>query len=109
MKALLDYDWPGNVRELENVIERAIVLSSGKPIAADLFPKNLSASLSPAPRAGMPGDAIPLKERVSDYEKSLILAALETTRWNQKKAAEILLVNTTTLSEKLKRLKIRER
>jgi len=109
MKALLDYDWPGNVRELENLIERAIVLSSGKPIAADLFPKNLSASLSPAPRAGMPGDAIPLKERVSDYEKSLILAALETTRWNQKKAAEILLVNTTTLSEKLKRLKIRER
>jgi DNA-binding NtrC family response regulator len=109
MKALLDYDWPGNVRELENVIERSIVLSSGNPITADLFPKNLSAGLSLATRPGMPGDALPLKERVTDYEKSIILAALEATRWNQKKAAEILLVNTTTLSEKLKRLKIRER
>jgi DNA-binding NtrC family response regulator len=109
MKALLDYDWPGNVRELENVVERAVVLSSGMPVTADLFPKNLSAAFSPALRAGMPGDPLPLKERVNDYEKSIILAALETTRWNQKKAAEILLVNTTTLSEKLKRFKIRER
>lgn len=109
MKALMDYDWPGNVRELENVVERAIVLSSGKPITIDLFPKNLTAGFPPAPKRTTAADAIPLKERVSEYEKSLILDALETTRWNQKKAAEILLVNTTTLSEKLKRLKIRER
>jgi len=106
MKALMDYDWPGNVRELENVVERAIVLCSDKPITVDLFPKNLSTSMVPTAPVG--GDARTLKERVSGYEKSLILAALETTRWNQKKAAELLLVNTTTLSEKLKRLKIRE-
>jgi DNA-binding NtrC family response regulator len=109
MKALMDYDWPGNVRELENVVERAIVLSTGKPVAVDLFPKNLTAGFSPGAPACMSAEPLPLKERVSGYEKSLILAALETTRWNQKKAAELLLVNTTTLSEKLKRLRIRER
>ena len=52
-------------------------------------------------------DGVSLKERVSGYERSLILAALERTDWNQKKAAELLSVNTTTLSEKLKRFRIR--
>jgi transcriptional regulator with GAF, ATPase, and Fis domain len=37
----------------------------------------------------------------------LIVAALEKTEWNQKKAAQLLSVNPTTLSEKLKRLKIK--
>jgi DNA-binding NtrC family response regulator len=109
MKALMDYDWPGNVRELENVMERAIVLSSGKPITSDLFPKNLKTGITTASSISLPGDELPLKDRVTNFERSLILAALETTHWNQKKAAELLLVNTTTLSEKLKRLKIRER
>ncbi len=50
-----------------------------------------------------------MKERVGNFEKALILAALERTEWNQKKAAQLLGVNTTTLSEKLKRLKIKTR
>ena len=53
-------------------------------------------------------DGLPLKERVGNFERSLILAALDNTNWNQKKAAQMLGVNATTLSEKLKRLKIRE-
>ncbi len=108
MKVLLDYDWPGNVRELENVIERAVVLSPGRVITADLFPKNLPAN--PVESAiRFPADGLPLKEKVADYEKALILAALEKTDWNQKKAAQLLSVNATTLSEKLKRLKIKTR
>jgi DNA-binding NtrC family response regulator len=108
LKILLDYDWPGNVRELENVIERAVVLSQRKVITADLFPKNLTASLTEA-STRFPGDGLPLKERVASFEKLLILAALEKTDWNQKKAAQLLSVNATTLSEKLKRLKIKTR
>ncbi len=53
-------------------------------------------------------DALSLKERVGNFEKAIILAALEKTDWNQKKAAQLLSVNATTLSEKLKRFKIRE-
>ncbi len=106
LRALVDYDWPGNVRELENVIERAVVLSPGSVITADLFPKNITTH-TPETSVRFVPDDIPLKERVGNFEKALILAALEKTEWNQKKAAQLLLVNTTTLSEKIKRLKIK--
>ena len=106
MKILLDYDWPGNVRELENVIERAVVLTQGKVITTDLFPKTLTTTLSET-SIRFPSDGLPLRERVANFEKALILAALEKTDWNQKKAAQLLSVNATTLSEKLKRLKIK--
>ncbi|MBN2320207.1 MAG: sigma-54-dependent Fis family transcriptional regulator [Acidobacteria bacterium] len=107
MKALMDYQWPGNVRELENVIERAVVLSPGNAITADLFPNNISAP-SPETAFLLSEEPISLKEKVGNYEKALILAALKKTGWNQKKAARILSVNATTLNEKLKRLKIKE-
>jgi two-component system, NtrC family, response regulator PilR len=108
LKILMDYDWPGNVRELENVIERAVVLSPGGSIRADLFPKNI-ATVFPDMPVRLPQNGVPLRERVGNFEKSIILAALEKTDWNQKKAAQLLSVNATTLSEKLKRFKIRER
>jgi DNA-binding NtrC family response regulator len=108
MKYLMDYDWPGNVRELENAIERVVVLSPTSTVTADLLPRNITAAL-PNTSMSSPGDGVPLKERVGNFEKALILAALEKTQWNQKKAAQILAVNTTTLSEKLKRLKIKTR
>jgi DNA-binding NtrC family response regulator len=54
-------------------------------------------------------EPISLKEKVGRYEKKLILAALEKTNWNQKKAAQLLSINATTLSEKLKRLNIKNR
>ena len=108
LKVLIDYQWPGNVRELENVIERAVVLAPGNSITTDLFPNNIS---TPPPEASFlfSQEPISLKEKVGQYEKKLILAALERTNGNQKKAAELLSVNATTLSEKLKRLKIKER
>ena len=41
MKLLMDYDWPGNVRELENVVERAVVLSTQEAVDVDLLPENV--------------------------------------------------------------------
>jgi len=41
MKLLMDYDWPGNVRELENVVERAVVLSTQNRIDVDLLPVSI--------------------------------------------------------------------
>jgi DNA-binding NtrC family response regulator len=108
IKILMDYDWPGNVRELENVLERAVVLCPGNVITGDLLPKNIT-TVQLRVASASPGDNLPLKERVGDFEKNLILAALEKTDWNQKKAAELLSVNPTTLSEKLKRLRIKPR
>ncbi|MBP1596297.1 MAG: two component, sigma54 specific, transcriptional regulator, Fis family [Acidobacteria bacterium] len=108
LRALMDYAWPGNVRELENAIERAVVLCPGNLITADLLPRNITEPPVPD-QGGLLGDNLPLKERVVNFERTLILAALEQTDWNQKRAADLLLVNPTTLSEKLKRLKIKSR
>jgi DNA-binding NtrC family response regulator len=107
MKILMDYDWPGNVRELENAIERAAVLTNGNVITSDLFPKNIIMPFLNS-SIGLAQERYSLKERVGKYERAIILAALEKTEWNQKKAAQLLSVNATTLSEKLKRLKIKE-
>ena len=106
MRVLMDHEWRGNVRELENVIERAVVLSPGNNITADIFPKNVS-SPGPETSPNFSRDTVSLKEMVGNYEKQIILAALEKTKGNQKKAAQLLSVNPTTLCEKLKRFAIK--
>jgi len=107
MSRLLDYSWPGNVRELENVIERAVVLSTGEEIDLDLLPatvrQNNGLSLA-APVA--PGGDISLKEAVTEFERQLIVRALRQTGGVQKHAAEMLRVKPTTLHEMIKRLNI---
>jgi DNA-binding NtrC family response regulator len=48
-----------------------------------------------------------LKKEVEDFERKLILTALQRSEGNQKRAAHLLNLNPTTLNEKLKRLNIR--
>ena len=105
----MQYDWPGNVRELENVIERAVVLvAPDRVIRKDLFPKEVLEDRSVDIEGLEIGDAdVTLKGMVQDFEKEIIMKALQTTRWHQKKAAVLLGVNPTTLNEKIKRMKIK--
>lgn len=107
MELMLDYPWPGNVRELENVIERATVLSSGEWLGVDLLPANVRRS-EPPPASPMviPANGLPFKEAVSDFERQLIVKALQTAGGVQKRAAELLQVKPTTLHEMMKRLSI---
>jgi transcriptional regulator with GAF, ATPase, and Fis domain len=64
---------------------------------------------TPEPQNQFSQNNTTLKERVGNFEKTLIVAALEKSDWNQKRAAQLLSVNATTLSEKLKRFRIKER
>jgi DNA-binding NtrC family response regulator len=107
MELLLDYHWPGNVRELENVIERAVVLSTGTGLDVDLLPSSVRhpETLGFAPPA-LPANGISFKEAVSDYERQLIVKALQSCNGVQKRAAEVLHVKPTTLHEMMKRLNI---
>ncbi|MEP7011153.1 MAG: sigma-54 dependent transcriptional regulator [Acidobacteriota bacterium] len=107
MELMLDYPWPGNVRELENVIERATVLSSGEWLGVDLLPGNVRRSDPPtfSPMV-LPANGLPFKEAVSDFERQLIVKALQTAGGVQKRAAELLQVKPTTLHEMMKRLNI---
>jgi len=97
MDALISYDWPGNVRELANVIERAIVLSSSGIISMKYLPKRIQEKT---------GWAIPAENSFNliELEKSIILKALNSTGWNQTKAAEILGISRKQLRTKMKHL-----
>lgn len=123
MAALMAYKWPGNVRELENAVERAMILGEGATIELKDLPeavrKATAEGETPA-QEDAAGDAkpglgvdtskeLPFKEAVLEFERRLILSALEETGWIQARAAERLGIKKTTLSEKMKRLGIRER
>ena len=109
MKLLMQCDWPGNVRELENVMERTVVLApdSGE-ITPDLFPREILNSGSvPLEKFNLLENGATLKDLVLEYEKNLIMSALQMVEWNQKRAANLLRVNPSTLNEKLKRLNVK--
>jgi transcriptional regulator with GAF, ATPase, and Fis domain len=107
---LMEYDWPGNVRELENVMERAVVLSSGVRIGADLIPDHVRSSPSfHLPKFVVPPEGISFKDVITDVEKRLIESTLEAAGGVQKKAAELLRIKPTTLNEMIKRYEIGRR
>jgi two-component system response regulator PilR (NtrC family) len=107
---LMDYEWPGNVRELENVIERAVVLSTGSRIDVDLIPDNVRSSRRfQMPQFIVPPEGISFKDVTTDFEKRLIESTLEAAGGVQKRAAELLHIKPTTLNEMLKRHDIRPR
>jgi DNA-binding NtrC family response regulator len=109
MELLLHYAWPGNVRELENLMERLVILSEGEVVEASDLPERFRASL---PRAGAPQFAdfpeqgLHLTNAVQEFERQLILKALEKSRWVKSRAAQLLHLNRTTLIEKMKKQKI---
>jgi two-component system response regulator PilR (NtrC family) len=107
MELLIDYHWPGNVRELENVIERAVVLSSGSSVDVDLLPLMIrQPSVAELAPVSLPSNGLSLKEAVSSYERQLIVKALQASGGVQKRAAELLKVKPTTLHEMMKRLNV---
>ena len=95
MDALINYDWRGNIRELANVIERAIVLSPSGVISLKHLPKRI---IEKTGVSYFESNTLNLIE----VEKSLILKALNSTGWNQTKAAEILGISRKQLRTKMK-------
>ena len=124
MKLMMDYDWPGNVRELENVVERAVVLSTQENMDADLLPENirskeivrglrlqLSEFMPHAPgesgaRTGAGNSQPSLFQVMDEIERRIIVDMLERTGWNQTEAAECFMIPLSTLNQKIKRLGI---
>ena len=107
LNLLMKYDWPGNVRELENVIERAVVLSSSEELSDELISLD-PANISTKKRTdrSKPLDGLSLFEIVDSFEKEVILQMLEDVNWSQTEAAEKFSVKLSTLNSKIKRLGI---
>ncbi|HYF48040.1 MAG TPA: sigma 54-interacting transcriptional regulator [Planctomycetota bacterium] len=97
LAALERYPWPGNVRELANIIERAVVLTTGVALDIEDFPAEI---VSPdAKKAGPAAAEGPIT--LEEAEKRAIIAALKHTGWQKTKAAEILGVSWPTLQKKI--------
>jgi two-component system response regulator PilR (NtrC family) len=99
LAALEAYAFPGNVRELENILERAITLSTGGTVhAADI-------QLRPTP--GMhPRGGGALGDQLEDLEREAIVKALEAARYNKTAAAKALGMTFRALRYRIKKLGI---
>jgi DNA-binding NtrC family response regulator len=105
LRALIEYSWPGNVRELENVVERAVVLSSGPTVILDLLPDHIAGRGAALQMMEHRADAS-LFEIVEECERRIIVDMLEKCNWNQTDAAERFKIPLSTLNQKIKRLNI---
>jgi formate hydrogenlyase transcriptional activator len=96
MEALQHHSWPGNVRELRNVVEHAMIVSSGRNLAF------------PSPKSGLP--KVPDTRNLQDLERRHILDVLEKSSWRlsgEGGASEILGLKRTTLQSRIRKLGIK--
>jgi chemotaxis protein methyltransferase CheR len=99
MAALQDYHWPGNVRELENVLERAVINSSGPKLRLVDELKKPFKDLSISPKT------------LDAVDRDYIMQVLEQTQWKvsgKNSAAEILGLDRSTLRARMGRLNIKK-
>ncbi len=95
MEIMQAYDWPGNVRELENVVERSVILCAFDTINIECLPcklKIIEDELCDKPH----------EFNLPDMEKRIIRKALDTTSWNQSRAAVLLGITRKRLRTKMK-------
>jgi DNA-binding NtrC family response regulator len=90
MDRLADYDWPGNVRELQSVVNRFAI--SGKP---EVFWEHISLSGN-----GFKPDA---SKKIQETEARLICTTLSETKWNRRRAADVLGISYSTLRRKIEK------
>jgi DNA-binding NtrC family response regulator len=110
MHCLVRYQWPGNIRELRNLIERLSVLADSQVLTPDSLPPAIvkaaseptEAARMPGPTAGAPSER-PGDLTLDELERHHILKTLDRHRWNKKRVAGILGIDTKTLYNKLRR------
>jgi transcriptional regulator with GAF, ATPase, and Fis domain len=106
IERLNGYEWPGNIRELENVIERAVITARDGRLDLDrAFPE-----ATPSDPGSGPPARIRTRRELDDLERQNLVRALDATQWKiagEGGAAELLGMKASTLSSRLKALKIK--
>ena len=114
LKQLQNYDWPGNVRELQNVIERAAITSQGRALQFVLPHDDGLGSSHQAIAIDLESNDewVPIPEsEMRRLERQNILAALKKSNWKiygAAGAAQLLGIKATTLSSRIKKMKIKK-
>jgi transcriptional regulator with GAF, ATPase, and Fis domain len=102
---LLAYAWPGNVRELRNAVEHAVIMTDGGAVSPSSLPLHiLAAGQAPGVRSSEPR----LRDKLNDFERQVLLNALERAGGVKKRAAAILGVDARNLPYLLRKHRLRE-
>ena len=102
MDRLVHYPWPGNVHELRNAVAHAVILAGDGVVEAEHLPENVAKHQWPVGRDGKPLELCSLRDALRKPERSCILHALRTSRWNKQHAARELGISRSTLYKKMK-------
>ena len=105
------YNWPGNVRELKNVIERAVILSTGKVLRLDLSMPGLVVDIDQVVDAAAENDEVLSEDAMRDFQRNNVVKALKQTNWKVSGvggAAELLGIRPTTLADRVRTLNIKK-
>ena len=114
MRRLVEYSWPGNVRELQNILERAVILSTNNLLVLDRE-FSLGANGAPTPTASEVPASVPSGASsaggasLRDAERRHIESALAATNWvieGDNGAARMLHIHPNTLRSRMKKLDI---
>lgn len=96
LEKLMAYDFPGNIRELKNLIEKAVILCDGEKLSTGYF--------------GFAGEEYPEKIKDSynlhNIERNIIEKALQKTRFNKTKAAELLNITRQALDRRIEKYRL---
>jgi formate hydrogenlyase transcriptional activator len=122
MRRLMEYSWPGNVRELQNILERAVILSTNNVLVLDRefslvadgapLPAQTASEFPASIASGAPSDSSASSAAgasLRDAERRHIESALAATNWvieGEKGAARILDIHPNTLRSRMKKLDI---
>jgi DNA-binding NtrC family response regulator len=102
VSALINHEWPGNVRELRNAIERAMLISDGASISAAALGIRQDGLFLIKSDDGSETDP-----SLAQFERSLLLQALQKSSWNQSRASRILKISRDALRYKMKKYDLR--
>ena len=108
LELLTAYSWPGNVRELENVVEQALIWSHGKSIEPGHLPASLVQAASRTETTGTDTSSgqVSLEKSVLEFERKMILDALQQTGYVQTHAAALLGISRRMLKYRMDMLGI---
>ncbi len=110
MELIEAYSYPGNIRELENLIEHILVLDKGDVIKISDLPsylrvqKNIMGS-----NTGLPEFERGLNTLVEEFERDVVIQALEKNKFNKFQTAKMLNINRSTFMSKLKKYGINKK
>lgn len=102
MERLQRYSWPGNVRELRNVVERAMLLAEHDTLDIEDFAPAAAGPVRITGRVELPAEGVDLEQ----LEHSLLVQALDRTKWNQTKAAGLLGLNRDQIRYRIEKFQL---